>query len=176
MRKIFLLTITLSFYIVCNAQNDDGAIDYGLYIRHQQLGEYDATYQFFYNSNMFTYCTDMYNSLTGYVCIGGKFNIEGDTITFYDIELELPEFTELVRIPQEELGKERVTIDSTVIMRQRPTSSNFWSITGNVGNRSRKTIKLDPSKRYSASFFRQENDEYIEIDGERFYEDPGPSD
>lgn len=58
-------------------------------------------------------------------------------------------------------------------MRQRPSSSNFWS---RLGDESRQKKKIDNNKRYTASFFRQENDEYIEIDGERFYEDPGPSD
>lgn len=176
MRKIFLIIVALVYARCCSAQINNGPIEYGLYIRHPQLGAYDASYQFFYDANRFTYCTDMYNGLTGYVCIGGRFNITGDTITFYDIELELPVLTELVRIAQDDIGKERVTIDSTVVMRQRPTSSNFWSLTGNAGDRSRKTIKLDPNKRYSASFFRHEKDEYIEIDGERFYEDPGPDD
>ena len=39
---MFLFAILLLSSFACNAQ-----IDYGLYVRHQQLGEYDAQYQFF---------------------------------------------------------------------------------------------------------------------------------
>ena len=42
MRIMFLFAILLLSSFACNAQ-----IDYGLYVRHQQLGEYDAQYQFF---------------------------------------------------------------------------------------------------------------------------------
>ena len=48
-------------------------------------------------------------------------------------------------------------------------------IYGNIDASWLKKIKIG-NMRYAASFFRQENDEYIEIDGERFYEDLGPSD
>lgn len=168
MKTIFLFAILLVSSSTCNAQ-----IDYGLYVRHQQLGEYDAQYQFFYNDGMFTYCTDMYNNLTGYVCISGRFKIDGDSILFYELSIEVPVLSDLTRISPNGTGEERIVSGSSVVMRQRPTSSNFWS---RLGDGSRQIIKIDSNKRYFASFFRQENDEYIEIDGERFYEDPGPSD
>ena len=168
MRTILLSAILLVGSFSCYAQ-----IDYGLYVKHQQLGEYDAQYQFFYNDGMFTYCTDMYNNLTGYVCISGRFKIDGDSISFYDLSIEIPVLADLTRISPKETGEERIMSGSSAEMRQRPTSSNFWSC---LGDGSRKKIKIDNDKRYTASFFRQENDEYIEIDGERFYEDPGPSD
>ena len=151
-----------------------GQIDCGLYIRHQNLGDFDSSYELFYNDGRFTYCTDAYNGLTGYVCIGGRFYLKGDSITFYDLELEIPVFEDLSRISPNDMGKERVRVNSTVFMRNRPTSSNFWSLTGGVNGCGRKKVKLDPSKTFTATFFRQENDEYIEIDGERFYEEPGP--
>ncbi len=168
MRIMFLFAILLMSSFACNAQ-----IDYGLYVRHQQLGEYDAQYQFFYNDGMFTYCTDMYNSLTGYVCISGRFKIDGDSISFYELSIEVPVLSDLTRISPTETGEERIVSGSSAAMRQRPTSSNFWS---RLDDGSRQIIKIDNNKRFSASFFRQEHDEYIEIDGERFYEDPGPSD
>lgn len=168
MKAMFLFAILLVSSFVCNAQ-----IDYGLYVRHQQLGEYDAQYQFFYNDGMFTYCTDMYNSLTGYVCISGRFKIDGDSISFYELSIEVPVLSDLTRISPTETGEERIVSGSSAAMRQRPTSSNFWS---RLDDGSRQIIKIDNNKIFSASFFRQEHDEYIEIDGERFYEDPGPSD
>lgn len=153
---------------ICIAQ-----IDYGLYIRHQQLGQYDASYQFFYSDGKFSYCTDMYNDLTGQVCISGSFYINGDSIFFYDISLEIPLLSDLTRVSPIDRGKERIKLDSSIIMRNRPTNSNYWSL---VGNGSRKKIKLDAQERFSATFFRHENDEYIEIDGEKFYGESGPSD
>ena len=165
---MFLFAILLVSSITCNAQ-----IDYGLYVRHQQLGEYDAQYQFFYNDGVFTYCTDMYNDLTGYVCISGHFKIYGDSISFYELSIEIPVLSDLNRISPKETGEERILSGPSAEMRQRPTSSNFWS---RVGDGRRQKIKIENDKRYSASFFRHENDDYIEIDGERFYGDPGPSD
>lgn len=168
MRIMFLFAILLLSSFACNAQ-----IDYGLYVRHQQLGEYDAQYQFFYNDGVFTYCTDMYNNLTGHVCISGRFEISGDSISFYELSIEVPVLSDLTRISPKEIGEERIMSGPSAEMRQRPSSSNYWS---RLGDESRQKIKIDNNKRYTASFFRQENDEYIEIDGERFYEDPGPSD
>lgn len=168
MKKFFSITTLMVCAFICNAQ-----IDYGNYIKHEQLGQFDAQYQFFYSAGMFTYCTDMYNDLTGYVCISGRFEIYGDSITFYNLSIEVPVLSDLIRISPKEIGEERIMSDSSTEIRQRPTSSNFWSL---VGDGERQTIKMDNDKRYSASFFRQENDEYIEIDGERFFEDPGPSD
>lgn len=153
---------------ICNAQ-----IDYGCYVRHEQLGHYDAQYQFFYSAGMFTFCTDRYNDLSGCVCVGGHFTVDGDSVTFYDLEIEVPVLSELTRISPEELGEERIMSGASEEMRQRPTSSNFWSL---VSGGVRQTIKIDSEKKFTASFFRQKNDEYIEVDGERFYEDPGPSD
>lgn len=168
MKKKFSFTMLMACAFICNAQSD-----YGLYVRHEQLGQYDAQYQLFYSDGMFTYCTDMYNNLTGYVCISGHFKVDEDSITFYNLSIEIPVLSDLTRISPKEIGEERIMLDSSAEMRQRPNSSNFWSL---VGGGNRRTIKIDNKKRYSASFFRQKNDEYIEIDGERFYEDPGPSD
>lgn len=171
MKKTSIFAILIICAFNCNAQ-----LDYGCYIRHEQLGQYDAQYQFFYSEGMFTYCTDRYNDLTGGVCISGLFNIDGDSVTFYNLSIEVPVLSDLTRISLEELGEERILSGSSAEMRRRPTSSNFWSLTSSTKDHSRKTIKLDPAKRFSASFFRHEKDEYIEIDGERFYDDPGPED
>ena len=167
MKRTFLFAMLMICAFFCNAQ-----FDYGQYIRHEQLGQYDAQYQFFYSDGMFTYCTDMYNDLTGYVCISGRFKIDGDSVSFYELSIEVPVLSDLTRISPKETREERIS-GSSEETRQRPTSSNFWS---RHGDGSRQKIKIDNNKIYTASFFRQENDEYIEIDGERFYEDLGPSD
>ena len=156
MKIILLFAILLVSSFTCNAQ-----IDYGLYVRHQQLGDCDAQYQFFYTDWFFTYCTDRYNDLTCHVCISGRFKIDGDSISFYELSIEVPILSDLTRISPKETGEERIMPSSSAEMRQRPTSSNFWS---RLGDGSRQKIKID-NKRFKASFFRQENDEYIEIYG-----------
>ena len=83
MKKTFSITMLMVCAFICNAQ-----LDYAQYIRHEQLSQFDAQYQFFYSDGMFTYCTDMYNSLTGYVCISGRFEVNGDSITFYNLQLK----------------------------------------------------------------------------------------
>ena len=173
MKKIVILWFLLSCCVVSNAQVDRKPL-YGAYIRHSDLGGYDAYYEFSYEDDRFTYCTDRYNSLTGSVCISGKCLIKEDSIFFYNIKVEIPVFSDLSRIATDAIGEERVVEDSTVTTRRRPTSSNFWSLTGAVGEHKYRTIQLESDRTFFASFFRHQRDEYIEIDGERFYEDPGP--
>lgn len=178
MKKKLGYLIFLIGSLVCNAQQS-GNLILGSYVRHPELGACDASYDFSYNCdacNTFSYSTDDYNSLTGRVVIRGEYYIKGDSITFYAITVFIPTLSELSRLTQNDLGMERITRDSITMMRSRPTSSNYWSLTGKDFRIAYQKVTLDPSKRYSASFFRQENDEYIEIDGERFYEDPGPED
>lgn len=161
--------------LICNAQQPD-SIFYGTYVKHPELGAHDESYDFSYCNNTFTYSTDDYNSLTGRVFIKGKYLIKGDSIIFYSITFQVPVLSELSRLTTEDWGLERVTLDSIVTMRQRPTSSNYWSLTGKDFRVAYKKVIIDPEKKFSATFFRQDNDEYIEIDGERFYEDPGAED
>lgn len=161
-----LLLILLCFALRSNAQH----IEYGAYVKHQQLGEYDATYEFDYYSKSFTYSTDAYNNLTGRVVLQGQFQIEGDSILFEVNTIWFPILSELSRLSLRDLGEELIMQDSTEIIRQRPSNSNFWSLTGNDCMVAVKKVKLDTPKRFSARFFRHVNDEYIEIDGERFYE------
>lgn len=175
MKTNILYSIFLMESLFCYAQQSND-IFYGTYIRHPELGAYDESYDFSYDSNTFTYSTDDYNSLTGRVFIKGKYRINGDTITFYSITVLFPVLSNLSRLTQDDLGMERVTYDSVTKMRPRPTNSNFWSLTGKDFRITFKKLVLDPEKKFSAAFYRQKNDEYIEIDGERFYVDPGPED
>lgn len=163
-KVIFILLSAISSLVMAQQ------LDYGLYIRHEQLSEYDALYEFFFDSKTFTYCTDAYNNLTGRVCMKGRFSIEGDSIFFYDIILSVPILSDLTRISPKDLGRKWIPMDT---MLSRPTSSNYWSLTGNDCRGSLQEIKPSTQKRFSATFFRHENDDYIEIDGERFYMDPG---
>lgn len=174
MKRKILFFILSSVSFMCNAQIDktNYVIEYGLYFRHQERGNKDAMYELTYSDGRFTYCTDEYNDLTGRYCLTGHFNIEGDSIFFYDITISMPILKELTRLSPNDLENEYYEENSVYTERRRPTSSNFWSLKTNEI----KKIKLDPQKRFSATFFRHKNDEYIEIDGERFYMEPGPED
>ena len=164
---VFFSLMFLCVNVIC------AQIDYGYYVKHQQLGSEDAAYQFFYNDGYFTYCTDNYNQLTGYICISGHFVIEKDTILFFDLSIELPVYSELSRLSDDDLGQEIIIQDSIEIVRQIPSNSGFWSLNNTV---KRTSIKVNPEKQFSASFKRDNNHGYIEIDGEKYYEHPGPKD
>ena len=116
----------------------------------------------------FTYCTDAYNDIYGQFCISGNYIVAGDSIYFTVLKIETRELGSLHRIDPNRRETELVILnDSSYHRRDKPSSSNFWAMsTGKV-----QSVNLENTK-FSAKFRivkENEYEEYIEIDGERFY-------
>lgn len=116
----------------------------------------------------FTYCTDAYNDVYGQFCISGKYKVFEDSIFFTVQRMETMELGPLHRVNPISRETELVISNDTLNYRRvKPTSSNYWAMsTGKVQLVYSEDIIFSASFRI---FNNNEDGEYIEIDGERFY-------
>lgn len=138
----------------------------GLYSKDRILYAKGAFYEFI--EDQFIYCTDAYNDVYGQFCISGNYKVTEDSIYFTVRRIETMELGPLHRIIPSRRETELVILnDTSSHRREKPSSSNYWAMsTGKV-----QSAYLENTK-FSAKFRiikDNEYEEYIEIDGERFY-------
>lgn len=160
-------TIFMSFLaFICILGMKSAKAQAGLYSKDSIRYVKGSFYEFI--EDRFTYCTDAYNDIYGQFCISGKFIVVEDSIFFTVRRIETTELGSLHRIIPSNRETELVILNDTLTYRrEKPSSSNFWAIsTGKV-----ESVYLEDTK-FSANFRivnASEYEEYIEIDGERFY-------
>ncbi len=163
MKRITFIILAVSFLVMGNKSATAQA---GIYSKDSMRYVKGAFYEFI--EDRFTYCTDAYNDVYGQFCISGNFIVVEDSIYFTVRRIETMELGSLHRIVPSRRETELVILnDTSSYRREKPSSSNFWAMsTGKV-----QSVNLEDTK-FSAKFRiikDNEYEEYIEIDGERFY-------
>ena len=163
MKKILFIIILVSFFVL---ETQSAKAQAGLYSKDSIRYVKGSFYEFI--EDRFTYCTDAYNDVYGQFCISGNYIVAGDSIYFTVRRIETMELVSLHRITPSRRETELVILnDTSSYRREKPSSSNFWAMsTGKV-----QSVNLENTN-FSAKFRivkNNEYEEYIEIDGERFY-------
>jgi hypothetical protein len=163
MKRITFIIFLVSFLVIGIKPATAQA---GIYSKDRIQYLKGAFYEFI--EERFTYCTDAYNDIYGQFCISGNYIVAGDSIYFTVLKIETRELGSLHRIDPNRRETELVILnDTSYHRRDKPSSSNFWAMsTGKV-----QSVNLENTK-FSAKFRivkENEYEEYIEIDGERFY-------
>lgn len=139
----------------------------GLYSKDSIRYTKDSFYEFI--EDRFTYCTDAYNDIYGQFCVSGNYVVKEDSIYFSVKKIETRELGSLHRIAPCSTGSELVMLNDTVAQkRDRPSSSNYWAMSTSKA----QITYLNDAITFTAHFriFNcNRYDEFIEIDGDRFY-------
>lgn len=171
MKRQVSLSYLFFFIFICvkqlNAQIDiSGPWQFGTHLLHDC-----ESYYAFGDSNTFQFSPNSYDELSLPVWIKGTYRIVDDSIYFI---AKIIYYRPLINIdrrnPKDSTWETIETFwdtDSTVAMRIKPSTSNYWQIV----TKGIKMFQIPNPRSRSASFkYYKENDNaIIEIDGDKYY-------